>query len=55
MGTGDFFERIAVTIFSEVGARQLRRSAVRLQSPQAIDIQRIAAIAAGGVEVVSPD
>jgi hypothetical protein len=55
MGSGDFSEGIAFAFFSKVGARKLRCGAVRLESPQAIAIRRIAAIAAGGVEVVSAD
>jgi hypothetical protein len=53
--SGDCFDRIAFQIFPEVGARQLRCSGVRLESPQAIDIRWLAAIAADGVEVVSSD
>jgi hypothetical protein len=53
--TGDYFERIVFENFPKVGAQQLRCSAVRRESPQLIDIRRIAAIASGGVEVVSAD
>jgi hypothetical protein len=55
MTTVDFFARIVIEIFRKVCARQLRCSAVRLESPQQIDIGRIAAIAVCGVEVVSAD
>ncbi len=55
MVTGDYCDWIAFENVSEVSARQLRCSGVRLESPQPIDIRAIAAIAAGGVEVVSSD
>ncbi|MFZ1933144.1 MAG: hypothetical protein WCB27_01195 [Thermoguttaceae bacterium] len=55
MGAGDLLRRIVVGIFPKVGARQLRRSRVGVESPQAIDIRRITAITAGGVGVVTSD
>ena len=55
MVSGDYCDRIAFQIFPEVGARELRCNMVRSKSPQAIDIQRLAAIMAGVVEVVSTD
>jgi len=53
--TGDFVERIVIETFRKVCARQLRCGTVRLESPQPIDIGRIAAIAACGVDAVSAD
>jgi hypothetical protein len=55
MVTVDFFAVVAIEIFRKVCARQLRRGAVRLGSPQPIDIGRIAAIAACSVEAVTAD
>jgi hypothetical protein len=55
MVRADFFATVAIEIFPEVCAGQLRRGAVGLGLPQPIDVGRIAAIAACGVGGVSAD
>jgi hypothetical protein len=44
MVTGDFSAKIAIETFQKVGAGQLRCGAVRLESPQQLDMGRVAAI-----------